>query len=191
MNTESLSFFIFCSTSLHLACGGTPISANLAFNCSVFCSLYQYLSNHAMIYLPFNSFVLSFFVHKFIYKVLEQLLAVSLLDVLESAVDAHEASHLVELAHPAQVLPLVFEQLGERLFLLLPAQSRLVPLAGFLLVDVLVEGVLPLGKRLQGLHTHVMRGHTLSIVPTPGRRDTRILQSVFENLDRILLRKGL
>jgi hypothetical protein len=94
---------------------------------------------------------------------------------------------LVELAHSGEILPLIFKQLLEALFLLLSAETSFIPLSRFLLVDELVEGGFSFGKGFKGLDADVMGGDTLGIVPPPSGSHSRCFQGVFENCDTIFL----
>jgi hypothetical protein len=126
-----------------------------------------------MMTLLFNPLVFSLLIKQLIDEVLEQLLSIPFLNVFEATVQAHEACDLVELAHPSQILPLLLKKLLKTLFLLLSAETSLVPLSCFLLVYELIEGSFSLSQGFQGLNSDIMGGDTLRIVPTPSGSHSR------------------
>ena len=166
-----------------------PSSPNLTLRISIFYSLY--VCKGITKFLLFNPLIFSLFVEELINEILEQLLPIPFLDVLEAAVDAHEACHLVELAHPVEVLALLLQQLREALLLLLPSEACFVAFPRFLFVYKLVESGFALSKSLQSFDSNVVGSDTLGVVPSPGGCHTRCFQGIFEDRQTIFFRKGV
>lgn len=188
MNTGSLSALSLDSTSFHLAKGGIPSSPNLDFSVSIFCSL-QGIKEQKR--LPFDSLVFSLLIKQFINEVLEQLLTVTLLNVLEAAVNAHKPCNLVELTQSTQFLALFLQKLREALFLLLPAEPCLISFPRFLFIDELIEGGLSFGQCLEGLDANVVGCDSLCIIPAPGGCNTCCFQSILKNCYTVVFGKGV
>ena len=70
---------------------------------------------------------------------------------------------------------------------LLATKSRLVALLGFKFVDVLVEGDLSVGDRLDDLDAHVTACDAIGVLPAPSGAHSRVLKGFLKYGNGILL----
>jgi len=70
---------------------------------------------------------------------------------------------------------------------LLASKSRLVALLGFEFVDVLVEGDLSVGDRLDGFDAHVTGCDAIGVLPAPSGAHSGVLKGFLKDSNGILL----